>query len=45
MADGSQIDPNKYYTGITTDYLLSGGEAFKDVINNVYTPRDVKLLG
>lgn len=45
MADGSQIDPAKYYTGVATDFLLGGGDDFKDVIGIVYTPRDVKDLG
>lgn len=42
MADGSEIDPKKYYTGITNGFLLGGGDDFKDVINIVYAPRDVK---
>ncbi len=45
MADGSEIDPNKYYIGVATDFLLGGGDDFKDVINIVYKPRDVKDLG
>lgn len=42
MADGSEIDPKKYYIGVTNGFLLGGGDDFKDVINIVYTPRDVK---
>lgn len=42
MADGSEIDPKKYYIGITNGFLLGGGDDFKDVINIVYAPRDVK---
>jgi 2',3'-cyclic-nucleotide 2'-phosphodiesterase (5'-nucleotidase family) len=45
MSDGSEIDPNKYYIGIASDFLLGGGDDFKDVINKVYTPRDVSQLG
>lgn len=45
MADGSEIDPNRYYTGVASDFLLGGGDDFKDVINVVYTPRDVRELG
>ncbi len=40
--DGSEIQPDLYYTGIATDFLLGGGDDFKDIINIVYTPRDVK---
>lgn len=45
MADGSQIDPQKYYTGVASDFLLGGGDDFKDVIGIVYTPRNVVQLG
>lgn len=45
MADGSEIDPEKYYTGVATDFLLGGGDDFKDVIGIVYTPRNVVDLG
>ena len=37
--------PTQYYTGIATDFLLGGGDDFKDVIDIIYTPRDVKVLG
>jgi hypothetical protein len=45
MADGSQIDPSRYYTGIATDFLLNGGDDFKNVMGKVYTLRDARVLG
>lgn len=45
MADGSAIEPDKYYTGVMTDFLLGGGDDFKDVIDIIYKPRDVQTLG
>lgn len=45
MSNSSEIDPDRYYTGIATDFLLNGGDNFKDVIGKVYTPRDVRNLG
>ena len=43
--DGSQIEDEKEYTGLTLDFLLAGGDDFKDVIGKVYTPRGVKYEG
>lgn len=45
LTDGSEIDPNKFYTGVASDFLLGGGDDFKDVIGKVYTPRNVVSLG
>lgn len=45
MSDGSQIDPSRYYTGIATDFLLNGGDDFKNVMGKVYTLRDAHVLG
>lgn len=39
--NGTQISENKNYLGVTIDFLLGGGDDFKDVINTVYTPRRV----
>ena len=41
MMDGSEIDPNKFYRGLASDFLLGGGDDFHDVIGKIYTPRDV----
>ena len=43
MADGSEINPKKYYVGITLGYLLSGDS--KIFFFFLYIPRDFKLLG
>ena len=45
MMDGSEIDEDKYYIGITNDFLLQGGDDFSKVIGKIYTPRNVKDLG
>lgn len=45
MANGEPIQKDKFYTGIASDFLLGGGDDFKDVIDVVYKPRDVKVLG
>lgn len=37
--NGTQIEPNRNYTGASIDFLLMGGDDFKDVINIVYWPR------
>lgn len=37
--NGTQIEPNRNYTGASIDFLLMGGDDFKDVINVVYWPR------
>jgi hypothetical protein len=29
------------YKGVAIDFLVKGGDDFKDVINKVYTPRNV----
>ena len=30
---------------ITVDFLINGGDDFKNVINKIYTPRNMKDLG
>lgn len=45
MYNGTAIDPEATYKGITIDFLLNGGDDFKDVIGKVYTPRNVRDLG
>ena len=45
MADGTDIVPDKDYIGVSSDFLLGGGDDFSDIINIIYKPRDVKDLG
>lgn len=45
MADGSQIVPDKVYRGLSIDFLLNGGDDFKNVIGKIYTPRNTKTHG
>lgn len=45
MSSGEEINPSKYYTGVASDFLLGGGDDFKDVIGKVYNLRDVRSLG
>ena len=44
MLDGKKIDNKKYYTGVTTDYLLNGGDDFFDFLL-YYSVRDRKKRG
>lgn len=41
LTNGTEIDPESEYTGVTIDFLLEGGDDFKQVIDVVYTPKDV----
>ncbi len=43
--NGSAIEPTKNYIGVTTDFLIEGGDDFQYVINKVYTPRNIKNKG
>ena len=43
--NGTEIDDHAEYKGVSIDFLLSGGDDFKDVIGLVYTPRNVKDIG
>lgn len=45
LYNGTEIDPKAYYTGVTSDFLLGGGDDFAHVIDIVYKPRDVEVLG
>lgn len=45
MMDGSEIDENKYYIGLATDFLLQGGDDFDKVIGIIYTPRNLQDRG
>lgn len=43
--NGSAIELTKNYIGVTTDFLIEGGDDFQYVINKVYTPRNIKNKG
>ena len=43
--NGSQIIPTNTYRGVTVDFLLNGGDDFKDVIGKVYTVKGKVELG
>lgn len=43
--NGTEIDPVKTYIGVTIDFLLKGGDDFKDVINKTYTPQNEQDKG
>lgn len=45
LADGSEIDRSKEYLAISVDFLLNGGDDFKNIIDIVYTPRNIIDLG
>lgn len=40
LADGSPIDPEKTYRGVSIDFLLAGGDDFNNFIGKIYTPRN-----
>ena len=43
--NGSEIIGEKNYIGATIDFLLLGGDDFKDVINNTYLIRKKESRG
>jgi 2',3'-cyclic-nucleotide 2'-phosphodiesterase/3'-nucleotidase len=45
LADGSAIELDKVYRGVSIDFLLGGGDDFKNFIGKVYTPRNTKNHG
>lgn len=45
MANGEPIEYDKIYKGVTSDFLLNGGDDFIKVIGKVYQPRNVKSEG
>lgn len=45
MADGTPIVPDRVYRGLSIDFLLQGGDDFKNVIGKTYTPRNTKNHG
>lgn len=44
-SDNDEIVDDVNYTGITSDFLLNGGDDMKDVIGKIYTPRNRTLVG
>ena len=43
--DGRSFYLNKVYRGVSTDFVLSGGDDFKEVIGQIYTLRKQIVLG
>lgn len=43
--NGEPIIPDRMYRGMSIDFLLQGGDDFKDVMNKVYTVRNEKNEG
>ncbi len=40
--NGSVIEQDVVYRGVTSDFLLNGGDDFIKVIGKVYKPRNVR---
>lgn len=45
LMDGSPIDPEATYRGLSIDFLLQGGDDFGKFINKSYTPRNTYSHG
>ena len=45
FCNGEAIIPDKMYRGMSIDFLLQGGDDFKDVMGKVYTLRNQKNEG
>lgn len=45
LTDGSAIQPDRVYRGLSIDFLLNGGDDFKKVIGVTYTPRNTQNHG
>ena len=45
LYNGDPIIPDKIYRGMSIDFLLQGGDDFKNVIGKVYTVRNAKQEG
>ena len=45
FSDGCEIEPTRNYTGVSVDFLIQGGDDFKQVLEKVYTLRNEKWLG
>ena len=44
-SDYDEIVDDVNYTGITSDFLLNGGDDMKDIIGKIYTPRNRTQVG
>lgn len=42
LTDGSKIEPDRVFRGLSIDFLLRGGDDFITAIGKVYTPRNVR---
>lgn len=40
--DGSPIEEDQVYRGVTSDFLINGGDDFVKVIGKTYRPRNVR---
>ncbi len=45
LANGRDINPSAIYVGVLPDFLLRGGDGFKDAVGDLYEPRDSTKLG
>lgn len=45
LASGEEIIPSKNYRGVTIDFLLAGGDDFRNVMNVIYKLRKEKEIG
>jgi hypothetical protein len=43
MINKDPIVPDRMYRGMSTDFLLQGGDDFKDVIGKVYNLRNSRI--
>lgn len=44
-ADNKPLIGDKWYVGVTTDFLLKGGDSFKGLINDLYLESDIHVFG
>jgi len=43
--DGSQIELGKTYRGLSSSFLLNGGDDFRNVIDKIYILRKEIIMG
>jgi hypothetical protein len=43
--NNENLDHSKWYTGAITDFLLEGGDGFKDLMNVLYNHSDIHPFG
>jgi len=44
-SSGESLEPDKWYIGATTDFLLKGGDGFKDLINTLFLQEHIEPFG